>query len=305
MISIVVPCYNEEESLPYFYEEMSKVMKKMDYVKFELIFVEDGSKDKTLSMLKDLSKKDDRVKYISFSRNFGKEAGMLAGLANAKGDYVAIMDADLQDPPKLIIEMYDILKDKEYDCVGLRRVTRKGEPPIRSFFAKCYYKLINKISDTEIVDGARDFRLMSRQMVNSILSLNENNRYSKGIFSWVGYNTKWLEYKNVERVAGTTKWSFFKLFKYSIQSIVAFSTFPLILSIIVSLLLMFISFILFIILLVGSVSVAFKLTTLILFLSSLQFLFIGINGLYISKIHIESQDRSKYIIKESNIKNYN
>ena len=248
MISIVVPCYNEEESLPYFYEEMSKVMKKMDYVKFELIFVEDGSKDKTLSMLKDLSKKDDRVKYISFSRNFGKEAGMLAGLANAKGDYVAIMDADLQDPPKLIIEMYDILKDKEYDCVGLRRVTRKGEPPIRSFFAKCYYKLINKISDTEIVDGARDFRLMSRQMVNSILSLNENNRYSKGIFSWVGYNTKWLEYKNVERVAGTTKWSFFKLFKYSIQSIVAFSTFPLILSIIVSLLLMFISFILFIIL---------------------------------------------------------
>ena len=161
MISIVVPCYNEEESLPYFYEEMSKVMKKMDYVKFELIFVEDGSKDKTLSMLKDLSKKDDRVKYISFSRNFGKEAGMLAGLANAKGDYVAIMDADLQDPPKLIIEMYDILKDKEYDCVGLRRVTRKGEPPIRSFFAKCYYKLINKISDTEIVDGARDFRLMS------------------------------------------------------------------------------------------------------------------------------------------------
>ena len=305
MISIVVPCYNEEESLPYFYEEMSKVMKKMDYVKFELIFVEDGSKDKTLSMLKDLSKKDDRVKYISFSRNFGKEAGMLAGLANAKGDYVAIMDADLQDPPKLITEMYDILKDKEYDCVGLRRVTRKGEPPIRSFFAKCYYKLINKISDTEIVDGARDFRLMSRQMVNSILSLNENNRYSKGIFSWVGYNTKWLEYKNVERVAGTTKWSFFKLFKYSIQSIVAFSTFPLILSIIVSLLLMFISFILFIILLVGSVSVAFKLTTLILFLSSLQFLFIGINGLYISKIHIESQDRPKYIIKESNIKNYN
>ena len=300
MISIIIPCYNEEESLPHFYKAMKKQMEKMKEIKFELVFVNDGSKDKTLEILKELSKSDKRVKYISFSRNFGKEAAMLAGLENVSGDYVAIMDADLQDPPELLEKMYDGIKEG-YDCVGLRRVTRKGEPPIRSFFANNYYKLINKISRVNIVNGARDFRLMTRQMVDSILRLQENNRYSKGIFAWVGYKTKWLEYENVERVAGVTKWSFMKLFNYSIESIIAFSTFPLTISIFVAFLLMFISFVLFILLLIIPTSIVFKLATLIIFLSGLQLLFIGIIGLYLSKIHIESQDRPKYIIGETNI----
>lgn len=300
MISLIIPCYNEEESIPYFVKEMNKVMDKMDE-KFELIFVNDGSKDRTLELLKDISKSDKRVKYISFSRNFGKEAAMLAGLEASRGDYIAIMDADLQDPPEYLIEMYKGIKEEGYDCVGLRRTSRKGEPVIRSFFARCYYKLINKISDVKVVDGARDFRLMTRQMVDSILELHENNRYSKGIFSWVGYNVKYLEYKNVERVAGTTKWSFFKLFKYSIDSIVGFSTFPLVISAIIGLILMFISFIMFIILLFGKSSL-FGLITLILFLSGMNMLFIGIMGIYISKMHIELHNRPKYIVKEHNIK---
>ena len=300
MISIIVPCYNEEESLPYFIKEMNKVMDEMNRLKFELIFVNDGSKDKTLEILRNLSKEDKKNKYISFSRNFGKESAMLAGLELSSGDYVAIMDADLQDPPAMLKEMYEGIQDG-YDSVGLKRVTRKGEPKVRSFFARCYYKLINKISSTEIVDGVRDFRLMTRQMVDSVLELQENNRYSKGIFSWVGYNVKYLEYENVERVAGVTKWSFFKLFKYSIESIVAFSTFPLMLTIIIGLLLLFISFVMLIILLFGS-SVLFKLSTLIIFLSGLQMTSIGVFGLYLSKIHIESQNRPKYIIKETNIK---
>ena len=215
MISVIIPCFNEEESLPHFIKEMNKVMDEMKKVKFELIFVNDGSKDKTLEILREMANEDKRVKYINMSRNFGKEPSMLAGLELSKGDYVAIMDADLQDPPRLLIDMYKGITEEGYDCVGLRRTDRKGEPVVRSFFANCYYKLINKISDTEIVDGARDYRLMTRQMVNSILELKEHNRFSKGIFSWVGYNTKWMIYENVERVAGTTKWSFIKLFKYS------------------------------------------------------------------------------------------
>ena len=197
MISLIIPCYNEEESIPYFIKEINKVIDLMKKEKFELIFVDDGSKDKTLEILEKLADEDKKVKYISFSRNFGKEAAMLAGLKNSKGDYVAVMDVDLQDPPTMLIDMYNGIKEG-YDCVGLRRTTRVGEPKVRSFFATCYYKLINKISTTDIVDGARDFRLMTRQMVDSILELEENNRYSKGIFSWVGYKTKWLEYKNVE-----------------------------------------------------------------------------------------------------------
>ncbi len=299
MISLVIPCYNEEESIPYFIEEINKVINKINE-KFELIFVNDGSKDKTLDILKELSKSNKNIKYISFSRNFGKEAAMLAGLEASKGDYVAIMDVDLQDPPKYLIEMYDGITKEGYDSVGLKRVSRKGEPVIRSFFAKCYYKLINKISDVEIVDGARDFRLMTRQMVNSILELKENNRYSKGIFAWVGYNTKYLEYENVERVAGTTKWSFFQLFKYSIESIVAFSTFPLFISIIIGLLSIFISIIMFILTLCGNNVLG--IYTFILFLFGINLIFIGILGLYISKIHIEMHDRPKYIIKETNIK---
>ena len=299
-ISIIVPAYNEEESLPYFISESNKVM-DMIKEKFELIFINDGSKDKTLEMLKDYSKKDKRIKYISFSRNFGKEAAMLAGLKMSNGDYVAIMDADLQDPPKYLIKMYELITKEGYDCVGLRRVSRKGEPVIRSFFAKCYYKLINKISDVKVVDGARDFRLMTRQMVDSILELEENNRYSKGIFSWVGYNVKYLEYNNIERIAGNTKWSFFKLFKYSIDSIVGFSSFPLMISIIFGLLSLFISFVMFIILLFGK-STLFGIITLLLALNGFNYLFIGIIGIYISKIQVETQNRPKYIIKETNIK---
>lgn len=243
-ISVVVSCYNEQEALPLFYEEITKVANQLKETEFEFIFVNDGSKDKTLEVIKSFRKKDERVKYISFSRNFGKEAAMYAGLKKATGDYISIMDADLQDPPKLLIEMYDTLKQKEYDCVATRRVTRKGEPPIRSFFARMFYKLINKISKTEIVDGARDFRLMTRQMVDAILSMEEYNRFSKGIFGWVGFNTKWIEYENVERAAGETKWSFWKLFKYSIDGIIAFSTAPLVISTIMGILFCFIAFIL-------------------------------------------------------------
>lgn len=217
-ISVIVSCYNEEEALPLFYEEIVKVAKKMNKkVDFEFLFVNDGSKDKTLEILRSLAKKDKRVRYISFSRNFGKEAAMYAGLENSTGDYVTLMDADLQDPPALLPEMFDLIKNDGYDSVGTRRVTRKGEPPIRSFFARCFYKIINKMSKVEMVDGARDYRLMTRQVVDSIISLKEYNRYSKGLFSFVGFETKWLEYENVERVAGETKWSFWKLFKYAIE----------------------------------------------------------------------------------------
>lgn len=301
MISVIIPCYNEEESLPYFIKEMNKVMAEIKKVKFELIFVNDGSKDKTLEILKNMAKEDKRVKYISMSRNFGKESAMLAGLENSSGDYIAIMDVDLQDPPSLLIEMYKGITEEGYDCVGLRRTTRKGEPKIRSIFAECYYKLINKISETEIVNGARDYRLMTRQMVNSILELQENNRFSKGIFSWVGYNTKWLDYENIERVAGTTKWSFIKLFKYSIESVVAFSTFPLVISIFVGLLMLIISFIMLILMFIDT-SALLTLSTLIIFVTGLQLIFIGILGLYISKMHVELHNRPKYIIKETNIK---
>lgn len=300
MISVIIPCYNEEESLPHFIKEMNIVIDEMKKVKFELIFVNDGSKDKTLEILKELAKEYKYVKYINMSRNFGKEAAMLAGLELSSGDYVAIMDADLQDPPRLLIDMYKGIAEEGYDCVALRRTTRKGEPVVRSFFAKCYYKLINKISDTEIVDGARDYRLMTRQMVNSILELKEHNRFSKGIFSWVGYNTKWMIYENVERVAGTTKWSFIRLFKYSIESIVAFTTFPLIISIFVGMLMLLISFILGIMILFNVISGV--LPILILFVGGVNLIFMGILGLYISKMHIELHNRPQYIIKETNIK---
>ena len=301
MISVIIPCYNEEESLPHFIKEMNKVIDEMKKVKFELIFVNDGSKDKTLEILKEMAKEYKYVKYINMSRNFGKEASMLAGLELSSGDYIAIMDADLQDPPRLLIDMYKGITEEGYDCVALRRTTRKGEPVVRSFFAKCYYKLINKISDTEIVDGARDYRLMTRQMVNSILELKEHNRFSKGIFSWVGHNTKWMIYENVERVAGTTKWSFIKLFKYSIESIVAFTTFPLIISIFVGILMLLVSFILGIMLFFKGTGVTI-LSALILFATGLNLVFMGILGLYVSKMHIELHNRPQYIIKETNIK---
>ncbi len=304
-ISIIVPCYNEEEAMPIFYEEICKVAKKMKKVDFEFIFVNDGSKDHTLDVARDLHKKDERVRYVSFSRNFGKEAGMYAGLEAARGDYVAIMDVDLQDPPALIEEMYETLKNEDYDCVASRRVSRKGEPPIRSFFARCYYKLINKISKTEIVDGARDFRLMTRQMVDSILELKEYNRYSKGIFSWVGYKTKWLEYENVERVAGTTKWSFWKLFLYSLESIVAFSTVPLSIAAVMGILFCLIAFILIIVIVVKTLTVGDpvagwpSMVCIIFFVSGIQLFCLGIIGQYLAKIYLEVKNRPIYLVKET------
>ena len=304
-ISIIVPCYNEEEAMPIFYEEICKVAKKMKKVDFEFIFVNDGSKDHTLDVARELHKKDERVRYVSFSRNFGKEAGMYAGLEAARGDYVAIMDVDLQDPPALIEEMYETLKNEDYDCVASRRVSRKGEPPIRSFFARCYYKLINKISKTEIVDGARDFRLMTRQMVDSILELKEYNRYSKGIFSWVGYKTKWLEYENVERVAGTTKWSFWKLFLYSLESIVAFSTVPLSIAAVMGILFCLIAFILIIVIIIKTLTVGDpvagwpSMVCIIFLVSGIQLFCLGIIGQYLAKTYLEVKNRPIYIVKET------
>lgn len=304
-ISIIVPCYNEEESMPLFYDEICKVADTFKKVDFEFIFVNDGSRDKTLEIARGLADKDKRVRYISFSRNFGKEAAILAGLDYSVGDYVAIMDADLQDPPSLLHEMYDGIKNEGYDCVATRRVSRKGEPPIRSFFAKCYYKLINKISKTEIVDGARDYRLMTRQMVNSILELKEYNRFSKGIFSWVGYNTKWLEYKNVERVAGTTKWSFWKLFLYSLESIVAFSTVPLAVASIMGLLFFLVSMIMIVFIIVKTLTFGDpvagwpSLVCIIFFVSGVQLFSIGVIGQYLSKLYLEVKGRPVYIVKET------
>lgn len=304
-LSVIVPCFNEEESIPYFYEEIKKVTNSMN-VKLELIFVDDGSRDKTLEVVKKLTE-DKVVKYISFSRNFGKEAAMLAGLELSSGDYVAIMDADLQDPPALLPEMIRLIEEEHYDCVGTRRVTRKGEPPIRSFFARMFYKIINKMSKTEMVDGARDYRLMTRQMVNSILELKEYNRYSKGLFSFVGYDTKWLEYENIERVAGETKWSFWKLFKYAIEGIVAFSTVPLVISIVMGLLFLLTAFVLLIIIVVKSITLtnpSLSLLTIIcitFFISGVQLMCTGINGEYISKTYTETKKRPVYIIKETNV----
>ena len=231
LISIIVPCYNEQAAIPFFYKEIDRISQVMkEETDFELLFVDDGSKDGTMAVLRELATNDKRVRYVSFSRNFGKEAAMYAGLENARGDLVAILDADLQDPPSLLPEMYASIKNDGYDSVATRRSTRKGEPKLRSFFARVFYKLMNRISKTELVEGARDFRLMTRQMVDSVLSVCEYNRFTKGIFTWVGYKTRWIEYENVERIAGETKWSFWKLFKYSLECIMAFSTVPLALS---------------------------------------------------------------------------
>ncbi len=305
-IAIVVPCYNEQEAIPYFYEEVTKISDSMKNVEFEYLFVNDGSKDDTLKVLKELSKKDSRVKYISFSRNFGKESAMYAGLKEANGDYIAIMDADLQDPPSLLPEMFEILETGEYDCVATRRVTRKGEPKIRSFFARLFYKIMNAISDTQVVDGARDFRFMTKQMVNAILEISEYNRFSKGIFGFVGFNTKWLEYENIERVAGKTKWSFWKLFLYSLEGFTAFSTKPLILSTIVGIIFCFAAFIMVIVIICKTfifgdpVGGWPSLACIILFVGGIQLFCTGIIGQYLAKTYIEVKHRPIYIIKEKN-----
>ncbi|MEG1678270.1 MAG: glycosyltransferase family 2 protein [Clostridia bacterium] len=302
-LSVIVPCYNEQEALPLFYEAFMKETAQME-VALELVFVDDGCKDQTLKTLKALRQQDERVHYISFSRNFGKESAMYAGLEAATGDYIAIMDADLQDPPALLPQMLQSLEEEGVDCVATRRVTRKGEPKIRSFFARAFYRLINRISKTEIVDGARDFRLMTRQMVDSILSLHEVSRFSKGIFSWVGYQTKWLEYENVERVAGETKWSFWKLLVYSLDGIIAFSTAPLAIASVMGVLFCVVAFLLilyfFIKTLVWGDPVAGfpAMICIILFLGGIQLFCIGILGQYLSKTYLEAKRRPIYLAKE-------
>ena len=308
LLSIVVPCYNEQEALPYFYKEICRVaeeMKSSHGADFEFIFVDDGSKDKTLSIARELHKQDERVRYISFSRNFGKEAGILAGLKAAKGDYVAMMDADLQDPPALLPQMLDALLQEDYDCAATRRTNRKGEPPIRSFFARMFYKIINRLSDADIVDGARDYRLMRRRMVDAILALPEYNRFSKGIFGWVGFKTKWLEYVNVERVAGETKWSFWKLFLYSLEGIVAFTTAPLALASLIGIIFCVLAFvmILFIIvrtLLFGDPTSGWPSLVCIIFLcSGVQLFCMGVLGQYLAKTYMEVKHRPVYIVRET------
>ena len=301
-LSVVIPCYNEEEAVPLFYEAFLKETKDMP-VTFEFIFVDDGSRDGTVQEFEKLHAKDERVHYLSFSRNFGKESAMYAGMEAATGDYVAIMDVDLQDPPALLPEMLDAIQNEGYDCVASRRVTRKGEPPIRSFFARTFYKLINQISKTEIVDGARDFRLMTRQMVDAILRLEEVGRFSKGLFSWVGFKTKWLEYENIERVAGETKWSFWKLLLYSIDGITAFSTAPLAIASFAGVLFCLVAFVMLLFfffktILFGDPVAGFPATIcIILLLGGIQLFCIGILGQYLSKTYLETKKRPIYIVK--------
>ncbi len=306
LISVLVPCYNEESALPFFFEEIDKVIAQMADYDFEVIYVDDGSKDKTLELLRARAVADSHTRYVSFSRNFGKEAGMLAGLRNAKGDYVCIMDADLQDPPSLLPQMMQTLKEKNVDSVATRRGNRKGEPPVRSFFANCFYGIINRISKVKFVPGARDYRLMSRSMVDAVLSMTEYNRFSKGIFEWVGFKTEWISYSNIERVAGNTKWSFWGLFKYSLECIMAFSTAPLSLASVIGCLMSVVS-------IVGALAIIIRkiikpasavsgwasLVCIILFVGGLQFLCIGILGQYLAKTYLETKNRPDYIVAET------
>ena len=305
-ISVIVSCYNEEKALPLFYEEMERVRKQdFENIDFEYIFVDDGSKDKTMDIIRDLRNKDEKVRYVSFSRNFGKESAMYAGLEASTGDYVTLMDADLQDPPSLLRQMFDSIKNDGYDCSATRRVTRKGEPIIRSFCARQFYKIINKMSDIEMVDGARDYRLMKRKMVDAILQLKEYNRYSKGLWSFVGFKTKWIEYENIERVAGETKWSFWKLFKYALEGITAFSTTPLILSSIIGILFCIIAFIIIVAIIIKTIVLGDptsgwpSLVCIIFLVSGIQLFSLGIIGQYLSKTYLEVKNRPIYIVKET------
>lgn len=303
LISVVVPCYNEEAVLGKFYEEVTRVAKEMPEVKFEYAFVDDGSSDGTLKELEKLAKKDERVRFVSFARNFGKEGALLAGLEYAKGDYIATMDADLQDPPALLPEMYEYVKDGEYDCVGTRRVNRDGEPPIRSFFARIFYKLINRMSKIDMVDGARDYRLMTRQMVDAIISMREYNRYSKGLFSFVGFRTKWIEFKHVDRAAGETHWSFWKLFAYAIEGICAFSTVPLVVAAVLGLLFCFVAFVMIVIIIVKTLAFGDpvsgwpSLICAILIMGGLQMMALGVIGQYLAKTYLETKRRPVYIVR--------
>lgn len=312
LLSVIVPCYNEEQVIEIFYNRINEIFNimKKEYkeLEFEIMFVNDGSKDKTLKIIKKLSELDLQVSYVSFSRNFGKEAAMYAGLQNAAGDYVAVMDVDLQDPPEYLIQMYKELLCGKYDCVAAKRDTRKGEPVIRSFFARMFYKGINKISRTEIVDGARDFRLMTRQMVDAILEMSEYNRFSKGIFGWVGFETKWIGYKNVERAAGTTKWSFWKLLLYALDGVMAFSTAPLVMATILGLIFFVIAIIMIIViiaktLIFGDPVAGYPSMICVIFmLGGIQLLCIGVMGQYLSKTYLEVKNRPIYIAKEKKIR---
>ncbi|MDE6726782.1 MAG: glycosyltransferase family 2 protein [Oscillospiraceae bacterium] len=303
-LSIIVPCYNEEESVPLFYAETIKqdAFFKAKGVELEFIFVNDGSRDKTVEVIRSLREKDERVHLVSFSRNFGKEAAIYAGFEKAKGDLVVLMDADLQDPPALLPQMYDHIAEEGYDAVGSRRVTRTGEPPIRSWFARRFYGLMRKISTTEIVDGARDYRMMTRKVVDAILSMKECNRFSKGIFGWVGFKTKWLEYENINRVAGETKWSFWKLFLYSLDGIMAFSTAPLAVPIVMGVLFCLAALVLLVISIVraalGYSVFMLVLSCIISFASGVILGCMGIAAMYLGKLYLESKDRPKYLIDE-------
>ena len=305
LLSLIVPCYNEQDALPLFYRETISVLKNMD-CDYELILINDGSKDKTLSVMKELAASDPCVFYYSFSRNFGKEAAMYAGFYNARGDYVAVMDADLQDPPSLLPEMVRILESGEYDSVATRRADRAGEPPVRSWFARRFYSLINRISDADIVDGARDFRLMTRDMKEAILSMGEYNRFSKGIFGWVGFKTYWLPYENIERVAGETKWSFWKLFKYAIDGIINFSNAPLSIASWFGIMMTFFSFLFLVIIVIRRLiwgdPVAGWASTIcvIIFIGGLQLFCLGIIGQYLAKTYLETKHRPHYIISDTN-----
>lgn len=307
LISVVVPCYNESEALPKFMEVLDGIIARMNYVDFQVVLVNDGSRDNTLEVMKKISEDESVVKYVSFSRNFGKEAAMYAGLAHADGDYVAIMDADLQDPPEFLEEMYKAVTDEGYDCAAARRVTRKGEPPIRSFFARMFYKLMAKMSTTEVVDGARDFRLMNRKFVDALLNCHEYNRFSKGMFGWVGFKTKWIAYENVERVAGQTKWNFWSLFKYSIEGIVAFSTTPLVFASFIGILFCLIAFIAVLFIVIRKFAFGdpvagwASMTCIITFLGGLQLFFMGVFGQYLAKTYLEVKDRPIYIVSETDM----
>ena len=304
LLSLIVPCYNEQEALHPFMKELTCVTSSMGDVQAEVILVNDGSSDNTLAVIRELAGRYDCVRYISFSRNFGKESAMLAGFAAAKGDYVAVMDADLQDPPALLPDMLRAVREEGFDCAGTRRTTRKGEPPIRSFFARMFYRLINLISHTQLVDGARDYKLLSRKAVDALLSMPEYNRFSKGLYEWIGFRTKWLEFQNVERVAGETKWSFWKLFKYSLEGIVAFTTVPLALASLLGMLCMLVALVIIVCLCVrqilwhSSVDGWTSMVCIIVLLSGLQLFCAGIIGQYISKMYMEIKRRPHYIIAE-------
>ena len=304
-ITVIVPCFNEQDALPIYYKEMCKVMNKMPEVEIEMLFVDDGSTDRTLSVMKDLNALDEKCKYLSFSRNFGKEAAIYAGLKNATGDYVAIMDVDLQDPPELLPQMYQILEEGEYDNVATKRSTRKGEPVIRSFLSETFYKCINKISKTEIVSGARDYRLMNRRMVDAVLEMSEYNRFSKGIFEWVGFRTRWLEFENVERSAGETKWSIRKLFTYSLEGIMGFSVAPLSFASVIGLLFCVLSFLMVIVIVVRTlvwgdpVAGWPSLVCIVFMVGGVQLLCTGIVGQYLAKTYLETKHRPIYILKDS------